>query len=46
MNEDFDKLYAADLRLGKVLNVFCAIAIALACLGLLGLSAYSAKQRT
>jgi putative ABC transport system permease protein len=46
MDEDFDKLYAADLRLGQVLNVFSAIAIALACLGLIGLSAYSAKQRT
>jgi putative ABC transport system permease protein len=33
------------MRLGKVLTVFASIAIALACLGLLGLSAYTAKQR-
>jgi len=45
MNEDFNNLYNSDIRLGKVLNIFAAIAIALACLGLLGLSSYSAKQR-
>jgi putative ABC transport system permease protein len=46
MDEDFNKLYASDLRLGLVLKVFSGIAIVLACIGLLGLSAYSAKQRT
>ncbi|HTK19282.1 MAG TPA: ABC transporter permease [Mucilaginibacter sp.] len=45
MDEDFDKLYSSEMRLGKVLTVFASIAIALACLGLLGLSAYTAKQR-
>jgi len=45
MDEDFDRLYSSEIRLGKVLNIFAAIAIALACLGLLGLSSYSAKQR-
>jgi putative ABC transport system permease protein len=45
LDEDFNQLYASDLRTGKVLNIFAAIAIALACLGLLGLSSYSAKQR-
>jgi putative ABC transport system permease protein len=45
MDEDFNKLYSSEIRLGKVLNIFAAIAIALACLGLLGLSSYSAKQR-
>lgn len=44
MDEDFNKLYSSDIRLGKILNIFAAIAIALACLGLLGLSAYSTKQ--
>jgi putative ABC transport system permease protein len=34
------------LRIGKVFNVFAAIAIILACLGLFGLSAYSIQQRT
>jgi putative ABC transport system permease protein len=45
MDEDFNKLYDAEQRLGKVLNIFSSIAIVLACLGLLGLSSYAARQR-
>ena len=45
LNEDFNKLYESELRLGTVLNIFSGIAISLACLGLVGLSSYSAKQR-
>lgn len=45
MDEDFNKLYEAEMRTAKVFNIFSAIAILLACLGLFGLSAYSAKQR-
>jgi putative ABC transport system permease protein len=45
LDDDFNQLYNSDLRIGKVLNIFSAIAIALACLGLLGLSSYSAKPR-
>ncbi len=45
MDEDFNKLYQSELRTGKVFNIFSAIAILLACLGLFGLSAYSARQR-
>jgi putative ABC transport system permease protein len=45
LDEDFNKLYSSELRLGLVLTIFASIAILLACLGLLGLSAYSAKQR-
>ncbi len=45
LNEDFNKLYESELRLGMVLNIFSGIAISLACLGLVGLSSYSAKQR-
>ena len=45
LDEDFDKLYESEIKLGKVLNIFSGIAIALACLGLVGLSSYSAKQR-
>ncbi|MEJ0106103.1 MAG: ABC transporter permease [Bacteroidota bacterium] len=46
MDEDYNKLYSAEMRLGKVMNVFAAIAIILACLGLFGLSSYAAQQRT
>jgi len=45
LDEDYDKLYSSELRLGKVMNLFSAIAIVLACLGLFGLSSYAAKQR-
>jgi putative ABC transport system permease protein len=46
LDDDFDKLYSSEMRLGKVLNIFTAIAILLACLGLFGLSAYAIQQRT
>ena len=45
LDEDFNTLYESETRLGNVLNIFSGIAIALACLGLVGLSSYSAKQR-
>jgi putative ABC transport system permease protein len=45
MDEDYQKMYDAEMRIGKVFNIFSAIAIILACLGLFGLSAYSIKQR-
>jgi len=45
LDEDFNRLYSSEMRLGTVLTVFASIAIALACLGLFGLSAYTAKQR-
>ena len=45
MDEDYDKLYSSEYRTGKVFNIFAAIAIVLASLGLFGLSAFSARQR-
>jgi len=45
LDENYDQLYTADLRLGTVMNLFSGIAIMLACLGLFGLSSYAAKQR-
>ncbi|HEY4965953.1 MAG TPA: FtsX-like permease family protein, partial [Puia sp.] len=45
LDEDLNRLYESEMRLGTVLNVFSGIAISLACLGLLGISSYSAKQR-
>ncbi|TMI93513.1 MAG: FtsX-like permease family protein, partial [Bacteroidetes bacterium] len=45
MDEDYNKLYNAEIRLGKIMDVFAAIAILLACLGLFGLSSYAAQQR-
>jgi len=45
MDDDYNKLYSAELRLGKIMNLFSSIAIILACLGLFGLSSYTAQQR-
>ncbi len=46
LDEDFDQLFRQELRLGAVFTAFTIIAIIIACLGLLGLSAYMAEQRT
>jgi putative ABC transport system permease protein len=45
LDEDFNNLYNAELRLGTVMNLFSYMAITLACLGLFGLSSYTAHQR-
>ncbi len=46
LDDDFDKLFRQEQRLGSIFTVFTAIAIFIACLGLLGLSAYMTEQRT
>ncbi len=46
LNEEFDELFRAEQRLGKVFTVFTAVAIFIACLGLFGLAAFMAEQRT
>lgn len=46
LDDIYTKMYNSEIRLSKVLNLFAGIAVLLACLGLLGLSAYSTKQRT
>lgn len=45
MDDAFNQLYESENRLAKVLSVFAGIAIVLACLGLFGLSSFSAQQR-
>jgi len=45
LDDDYNKLYNAEIRLGKIMNLFSGIAILLACLGLFGLSSYAAQQR-
>lgn len=46
MDEEFDRHFRAEQRLGKVLGLFTLITIAIACLGLFGLAAFTAEQRT
>jgi putative ABC transport system permease protein len=45
-NDDFAKLYASEQRTGQIFSVFSILAIFIACLGLLGLAAYTAELRT
>jgi putative ABC transport system permease protein len=46
ISESFDRLYRADEKQGQMLGAFVGIAIAIACLGLFGLAAFTARQRT
>jgi putative ABC transport system permease protein len=45
-DEDFDRMYRRDERMGKILKVSSAVAMFIACLGLLGLASYTAERRT
>ena len=45
LDDDYNKLYNAEIRLGRIMDLFSGIAILLACLGLFGLSSYAAQQR-
>jgi len=46
LDERIDNLYKAEDSLGKVATVFSFMAIFVACLGLFGLSSFTAEQRT
>ena len=46
LDEDFGNLYSTEQRLGKTFAVFAGLAIFIACLGLFGLTAFTAEQRT
>jgi len=46
LDESVDALYDQQIRSGKLINVFAALAVFISCLGLFGLSIFSAEQRT
>lgn len=46
MDDDFNALYNNEQRMGKLFIIFTGLAIIIACLGLFGLAAYAAEQRT
>jgi putative ABC transport system permease protein len=46
MDADFNKIYNAEQRTGKLFITFAIFAIFIACLGLFGLVTYAAEQRT
>jgi putative ABC transport system permease protein len=45
-DQDLDNLYKGEQRLGKLFNLFAVLAIFISCMGLYGLSAFMAEQRT
>ena len=46
LSEDFDAMYRSEQRVENLFTAFAAVAILIACLGLFGLSSFSAEQRT
>jgi putative ABC transport system permease protein len=46
VNEEFDKKFAAEKRIGKLAGLFAGLAIIISCLGLFGLASFVAEQRT
>jgi len=46
LDEDLQRLYAADQRTSEIAGAFSILAIFIACLGLLGLAAFITEQRT
>ncbi|NIG55969.1 ABC transporter permease [Chitinophaga sp. Cy-1792] len=46
MDDDFNKIYQAETRMGVISLTFSILAVFVACLGLFGLAAYAAEQRT
>ena len=46
LDSEFDKMYRAEQRIGHIAVAFAVLAITIACLGLFGLAAFTAEQRT
>lgn len=46
MDESFDRLYEADAQRGAMFSYFSIFAVIVSCLGLFGLSAFTAEQKT
>lgn len=46
LDKDLDNLYRGDQQMGHIFNLFAILAIFISCLGLYGLSAFMAEQRT
>jgi putative ABC transport system permease protein len=46
LDEDFDRLYKSEEKLGRLLIIATFLAVFVACLGLFGLAAFTAEQRT
>ena len=46
LDEAFDRLYRSEQRFGKLFNYFTVLALFIACLGIFGLAAFIAQQKT
>ena len=46
LDDSLDRLYVADQRLTRLIGIFASLCIFIACLGLFGLAAFTAAQRT
>jgi len=46
LNQDWENLYQAEGQRGKIFNALAGLSIVISCLGLFGLSAFSAERRT
>ncbi|MFC2134351.1 ABC transporter permease [Bacteroidota bacterium] len=46
LDEEFNNMYKAEQSLGNIFTIFAGLAIFVGCLGLLGLAAFTAEQRT
>ncbi|MGC4035883.1 MAG: ABC transporter permease [Chitinophagaceae bacterium] len=46
LDQDLANLYKGEQQMGKLFNIFAILAIFISCLGLYGLSAFMAEQRT
>ena len=46
LDDDFDRLYRSEEKMGRVFQSFTILAIFISCLGLFGLTAYSLERRT
>ncbi|MBT1686925.1 ABC transporter permease [Dawidia soli] len=46
LKDRYNRQYTDDMRFGQIIGIFTGLAIIVACLGLIGLSSYTAMQRT
>ena len=46
MDESFDNMYRAETKISEIFSVFAGLAIFIGCLGLFGLSAFTAERKT
>lgn len=46
IDQDYDRLFRSQIRLAGLLKYFTILAVIIACMGLYGLSSYSAQRRT